>query len=223
MSRPSSATMWTSTDECFCHEHVRQSRSPNSEYAQRRMSSADMASKSSSGSWGALAIEQDLLQGVTAQAEPQRFQRNDLLGRDVPEVHVRAELLDEPGLRGLLGRFEDEVGDVDLVDDLVDEAGAHLAVRPVDPGCAALAALGDHLPGAGIELLLDPLDQLVRRVDHGLVLRADLGKDGEVASELLDSSSLRSRGMSSVPSETSTCEKRCSISQRLNSSSLPRA
>src|SRR5438876_1187470 len=36
-------------------------------------------------------------------------------------------------------------------------------------------------------------------------------------------SSLRSRGMSSVPSEISTWEKRCSISHDLNSTSLPRA
>ena len=45
----SSETMCTSTDDCFCHEHVRQSLSPNSEYAQRRTSSADIASKSTSG------------------------------------------------------------------------------------------------------------------------------------------------------------------------------
>src|SRR5690242_2255853 len=141
MSSSSSETMWTSTDDCFCHEHVRQSRSPNSSYAQRRMSSAPMRSKSSSGSGGALAIEQDLLQRVAAEPKPQRLERDDLLGRDVPQVHVRAELLDEPGLRGLLRRLEDEVGDVHLVDDLVDETGAHLTVRAIDPGGAALAAL----------------------------------------------------------------------------------
>ena len=49
-----------------------------------------------------------------------------------------------------------------VVDDLVDQAGAHLAGRPVDAGGAALAALGDHLPGAGVELLAHPLDPLVR-------------------------------------------------------------
>src|SRR6266550_8326783 len=137
MSSPSSDTMCTSTDDCFCHEHVRQSRSPNSAYAQRRTSSADIASKSSSGRSGALAIEQDLLQRVAAQAEPERLEWNDLLRRDVPEVHVRAELLHEPGLRRFRGRLEDQVLDGHLVDDLVNEPGAHLAVRPVNPGGAA--------------------------------------------------------------------------------------
>ena len=38
--------MWTSTEDCFCHEQVRQSLSPNSSYAQRRTSSADIVSRS---------------------------------------------------------------------------------------------------------------------------------------------------------------------------------
>src|SRR5207249_1974788 len=125
---PSSETMCTSTDDCFCHEQVRHRRSPNSEYAQRRMSSAAMASKSSSGRSGALAIEQDLLQRVAAQPEAERLEGDDLIRRDVAEVHVRAELLDEPGLRGLRGRLEDEIRDVDLVGDLVHQARPHLAV-----------------------------------------------------------------------------------------------
>src|SRR5439155_21781233 len=58
--------------------------------------------------------------------------------------------------------------------------------RPVDPGGAALPALGDHLPGSGRQLFLDPLDPLVGRVDDLLVLRADRGEDGEVAPEVLD-------------------------------------
>ena len=36
--------MCTSTDDCFCHEHVRQSLSPNSACAQRSTSSAGIAS-----------------------------------------------------------------------------------------------------------------------------------------------------------------------------------
>src|SRR5437868_11723361 len=163
MSSPSSATMCTSTDDCFCHEHVRQRRSPSSAYAQRRMSSADMASKSSSGRGGALAIEQDLLQRVAAQAEAQGLERDDLLRRNVPEVHVRPELLDEPGLRGLRGCLENELRDIDLVRDLVDQPGPHLAVRPVDPRGAALAAPGDQLPGSGLELFLSPFDPLLWR------------------------------------------------------------
>ena len=42
------------------------------------------------------------------------------------------------------------------------------------------------LPGAGGELLLDPLHPLVRGEDDLGVLRADLGEDGEVAGEVGD-------------------------------------
>ena len=55
-----------------------------------------------SGSCGGLDVrtaKEHLLQGVAAQAEPERLERDDLVGRDVPEVHLRAEVLDEPRLR----------------------------------------------------------------------------------------------------------------------------
>src|SRR5436189_6461031 len=100
--------MWTSTDDCFCQEHVRQSLSPNSAYAQRRTSSAAIASKSTSGSWGALAIEQHLLHRVAAEAEAKRLERDHFLGWDVAEVHVRPELLHEPRLARLGRRLEDQ-------------------------------------------------------------------------------------------------------------------
>src|SRR5438105_2242434 len=163
-SRSSSESMWMSTELCRCHEHVRQSLSPNSSAAQRSTSSAVIASESSSGS-RAVATEEHLLQRVGAQAEPQGLERDDLVGRDVPEIHARPELADEPGLGALRRRLENQVLDRDLVRDLVDEAGAHVTVRPVDPGTAALAPLGDHLPGARLELLLDPRHPLIGRVD----------------------------------------------------------
>ena len=86
----------------------------------------------------------------------------------------------------LVGASKIRSRDVHLVRDLVHEAGAHLARRPEDARGAALATLGDHLPGAGLELGLDPLDPLVRREDRLGVLRADLGEHGEVAREVLD-------------------------------------
>src|SRR5919199_560233 len=104
MSSASSETMCTSTDDCFCHEQVRQSLSPCSAYAHRSSSSAAKASNSRSGS--AVATEQHLLQGVAAETKPQRFERDHLVGRDVAEVRVRPELLDEPRLRGLRRRLE---------------------------------------------------------------------------------------------------------------------
>src|SRR3989304_2403694 len=101
MSTPSSATMCTSTDDCFCQEQVRQSLSPNRSYAARISSSAVSVSISCSVSSRLLGAKEHLLQRVRAKAEPQRLERDDLIGRDVAEVDVRAELLDEPGLPGL--------------------------------------------------------------------------------------------------------------------------
>src|SRR5262245_16542491 len=108
--------MWRRTDDCFCHEQVRQSRSPNCSYAQTSRSSAEIVS---GGSRRADVAKQDLLQRVAAQAEPERLQRDDLVGRNVAEVDLGPEMPDEPGLRGLRRRLPDDVVDVDLVGDLV--------------------------------------------------------------------------------------------------------
>src|SRR5581483_8714354 len=94
MSMPSSLTMCTSTDDCFCHEHVRQSLEPKRSYAQRRQSAAVIDSTSGSCRL-TLATEQHLLQRVAAEPETERLERDDFLGRDVPEVDARAEVADE--------------------------------------------------------------------------------------------------------------------------------
>src|SRR5438477_12816397 len=104
---------------------------------------------------GSALTEQHLLHRVGAETEPQRLEWDDLLRRDVSEVHLRPEVLDEPRLRGLRRRLEDQVADGDAVCDLVDQAGPQLAARAEDPGRPALARLGDHLPAARIELLAD--------------------------------------------------------------------
>src|SRR5438309_1959824 len=107
--------MCTSTDDCFCHEQVRQSLSPCSSVAQRTSSSAERLSasiggvrngstSSVSGSCRLLIVQQHLLQRVAAETEAQGLERDDLVGRDVSEVHSGAELLDEPDLCGLRRR-----------------------------------------------------------------------------------------------------------------------
>src|SRR5687768_14899237 len=113
---------------------------------------------------GRLGRQQDLFQRVRAEAEAERLDGDHLVGRDVAEVDVRAEVLHEPRLRRLGRRLEEEVVDGDLVRELVDQPRAHVPVRPEDPGGAALASFRDHLPGARRQLLLDPLDPLVRGV-----------------------------------------------------------
>src|SRR5205085_12586265 len=151
MSNPSSLTMCTSTDDWRCHEHVRHMRLPKRSYAQRSTSSADIAS--SSGGRCRLAVaKQHLLQGVAPQTEPQRLEGDDLVRRNVAKVHLWAEVLDEPRLGRFRRRLPDELAHVDVMGDLVDEPCAHLPGRTKDTGCSALARLGDHLPGACVEL-----------------------------------------------------------------------
>src|SRR5256885_455083 len=141
--------MCTSTDDCFCHEQVRQSPSPNCSYAQTSRFSAEIVS---GGSCRAGVAKQHLLQRVAAEAEPERLQRDDLLGRDVAEVDLGAELLDEPDLRGLRRRLEDDVVEPYGLGDLADQLGAHAACRVEDAGGAAFARLGDGLPRTCVEL-----------------------------------------------------------------------
>src|SRR5262245_18242580 len=61
-----------------------------------------------------------------------RLDRDDVLVRDVADVHVGAEVLDEPHLLGLAGRLEDDPPRVDVHLDLVDEPGLDLARRVID-------------------------------------------------------------------------------------------
>src|SRR3954452_822725 len=180
----SSKSMSSSTDSSFWNEQARETFPGNVSRQKRRISRALIDSTSLGNC--RLAAKKHLLQRVTAQAEAQRLEGDHLVGRNVAEVDRRPEVLHEPRLRRLRRRLEDEVVDRDLVDDLVDEPGAHLAGRPIDAGRPAFAALGDHLPGAGGELFLDPLDPLVRREDDVGVLRADLREDGEVARQVGD-------------------------------------
>src|SRR5258707_5462376 len=104
-----------------------------------------------------LATEQHLLERVAAQPEAERLERDDLVGRDVAKVDRRAEALDEPRLRSLRRRLEDDVLDTDGVGDLTDQFSAHAARRVEDAGGAASPGLGDHFPRAGRELVAEPL------------------------------------------------------------------
>ena len=81
--------------------------SPKRSYAQRSDSSAVIASTSGSCSRLTLATEEHLLQRVAAQPEAERLERDDLVGRDVAEVDVGPEVLDEPRLRRLRRRLPD--------------------------------------------------------------------------------------------------------------------
>src|SRR5215210_9002120 len=140
--------MCTSAELWRCQEHVRHMRRPKRSYAQPSSSSALIASKSSSGSAGALA-KMHLLQRVRAEAAAERLDRDRLLGRDVPEVDIRPELLDEPHLRRLGRRLEDEVAQAGRLGDDRDDVGADRAVAREESRAPTLARLGDHLPRTG--------------------------------------------------------------------------
>src|SRR5262249_4476602 len=124
-------------------------------------------------------------QGVGTQALADGLDRDHVLGGDVAQVHVRAEVLDEPDLLRLARRLEDDAGGVDLHLDLVDQACFDLARRVVDADGSRLASLYDHLPSARGELALDLIDPTTRRHDLGASLAADRGKDREVFSRAL--------------------------------------
>ena len=115
-------------------------------------------------------------------------------GCTLPRLTAGTETLDEPDLLVLLRRLEDQPAAVDLVDDLLDQAGARLAVGPVHAGVAGRAALADDLRRAGAERLADQLDPAVRGEDRVRVLLADLGVDGQpVGREPLDQAQLVGR------------------------------
>src|SRR3954447_20380633 len=94
------------TVSSFWNEHASETLPGNVSTQKRRISSA-LIDSTSDGSCRLVAKEH-LLQRVAAQAEPERLERDDLLGRDVAEIHVRPEMLDEPGLRRLRRRLPHE-------------------------------------------------------------------------------------------------------------------
>src|SRR5207302_7740708 len=95
--------------------------------------------------WGSAVATMEERKGVRPQAKPKRLQRDHVLGEDVAEVDLGAVLLDEPDLLVLLRRLEDQARLIHLVDDLVDQAGARLAVGPVEAGVAGRPPLADHV------------------------------------------------------------------------------
>src|SRR5690349_19887444 len=114
--------MSSSTDASFWKVHATATQPGNSRTTSATISSKLIASISAaSGSVNVLATQQRLLQRVAAQAEPQRLEGNDFLGRDVAEVDRRAELLHEPRLGRFRRRLEDDVRRPDHVCDLGDQ------------------------------------------------------------------------------------------------------
>src|SRR5262249_31988462 len=138
-----------------------------------------------------IVIEQ---QGVGAQPLTDGLDGDHVLGRDVAEVHVRPEVLDEPDLLGFARRLEDDAAGVDLHLDLVDEARLDLPRRVVDADGAGLAPLDDHLPRSGPELALDLIDPPPRRDHVGAILAPHLGAHRELLRHAIDVAELLGEG-----------------------------
>src|SRR3954453_12984362 len=143
--------MSSRTVSSFWNEQARATCPGNCSSTNATTRSASQASTSAG------SCKEHLLQRVPAQPEPERLERDHLVGRDVAEVDRGAELLDEPGLRRLRRRLEDDVLGAYRAGDLADQLGAHTPRRVEDPGRAPLARLGHLLPGAAGELLAQPL------------------------------------------------------------------
>src|SRR5262245_51572071 len=123
--------MCTSTDDCFCHEQVTQKRSPNCSYPQTSRSSALIVSGGSWSAGGATPLrllfwergadrgggpggnqgfprDEHLLERVAPETQPQRLERDHLVGRDVAQIDIGAEVLHEPRLGRLRRRLPDD-------------------------------------------------------------------------------------------------------------------
>src|SRR6476620_6764748 len=129
--------MSSRTDSSFWNEQASATRPGNSPSTYSTTRCAGQDSTSAGSCW--LATEQHLLQRVAAQPEAQGLERDHLVGRDVAEVDVRAEMLDEPRLALLRGRLPDQRLEGDGVLDLVDEACAQLS---------RLSAMTRHAPAS---------------------------------------------------------------------------
>src|SRR5205814_4706234 len=126
---------------------------------------------------------------VGADAEAKRLEGDDVGEGDVAEIHVRAEALHEVRLQRLRGGLEDEVVEHTYrLHDLLDQPDAQLAGGTADAARASFARLGDHLDGAGGEILEDVLHPLSRIHILGLVavLESDFAEDAEVVREIAD-------------------------------------
>ena len=98
----------------------------------------------------------EALQGVGAEAEPDRLEAEDRGRRDVPQVDVGAHARDEVALQLGGGRLEEQaVARAVAGQDLLDEPEPELTVGPTDPRSPALACLQRHQEGPGVEVVVD--------------------------------------------------------------------
>src|SRR5262249_1729090 len=113
------------TVSSFWNEHASATRPSNCSSANKTTRSA--AHVSTSGGSCSVVAKEPLLHRVAPEPEAEGLERDRLVGRDVAEVHARADVLDEPALRGLRRRLEDDIRGANRVGDLADELGAHAA------------------------------------------------------------------------------------------------
>ena len=202
--------MCTSTDDCFCHEQVRQSASPNSlvrpaEHVLRRHRlevelrklQARLSPSSTSFSVSPRRPRRSVSSGMTSS------------GGMLPRFTSGPKCLTNHAWDAFVGASKMRSSSVDRRGR--SRRSGRCASRRVGGRCPAVPPsrrLGDHLPGAGVELLLDPLRPTgtgAKTTSASFEPTSERTVKSRAKSAI--SSSLRSRGMSIVPSEISTCVK----------------
>ena len=111
-----------------------------------------------------LALE--VHEGVEAQADPQRLEPDYAVERDVAEVDIGTNSLDQFLLDRLAWRLEHEALDGNAAgQNVIEQVDPQLAVAAADAAPARFARFQDHVVGARCQILRDGLDPL--RGGHG--------------------------------------------------------
>src|SRR5664280_218929 len=132
------------------------------------------------------------LEGVdrlTAKAEPNRLETDDVGRGDVAEVDVGTDSTHEVALQLHRGRLKEQLVDTEATDEnLLDQAKPQFAVRSTDAAVSTFAGFERDEHGAGVEVVLDGGDPLIGCHVLGLhgVLGTDFGNDVKVVTQLRD-------------------------------------
>ena len=87
-------------------------------------------------------------EGVSAQAEPDGFKRDNLFGGDVAQVDIGAQQFNEPNLLSFLGRLPDNFFKWNFGKNFLNEARPHFARSAEQAYVATFAGFPDYFPGA---------------------------------------------------------------------------
>ena len=126
------------------------------------------------------------MEGVSTKSNPHGFHGNDLRRRDIAQVHITADELDEIKLLGLLRSFPKDLLRRDLGEDLLYKTFAHFAAATVDAYFAGLTRFSNDIGSAGAQLSTLQLDPFIGRNDMFCILAAYLAQYDAMLGKLFD-------------------------------------